>query len=99
MKENQDDLQDISAAENKKILANQIADLEAQIKALTSFPPIKPMKGKCVKANFYATQEALDLFNKVVDMVVEMYGFKRYFAVSFVLEEAIRRLGVEVDKN
>lgn len=98
MKENQDDLQEISTTEEDKILlANQIADLEEQINALTSFPPIKPMRGECVKANFYATEEAVELLNKAVDMVVENYGFKRFLATAFILEECIKRLGITQD--
>ena len=57
------------------------------------FPPIRAMKGSSVKANFYATQESLDAFNALVDEVVELYGFKRYLAVAFVLEEAVKRIG------
>ena len=34
-----------------------------------------------------------DAFNALVDEVVELYGFKRYLAVAFVLEEAVKRIG------
>lgn len=72
--------------------------LQEQRAALTTnseqgFPPIRAMKGSSVKANFYATQESLDAFNALVDEVVELYGFKRYLAVAFVLEEAVKRIG------
>lgn len=91
--------QELLSGKTDSEMQKKVDELQGTIDKLLSFPPIKPMTGKCVKANFYATEEALELFNKVIDMVVEMYGFKRYYAVSFVLEEGIRRLGVEVDNN
>ena len=74
-----------------------LAELRAELTSSTStengYPGFRPIKGSSVKANFYATQPALELFNKYVDDIVERYCYKRYLAAAFVLEEALKRLG------
>ena len=78
-------------------LTKQNKELQKQIDKLQSFPPIRPMSGKSVKANFYATQEAVELLNKAVDMAVDNFGFKRFLATAFILEEGLKRLGITQD--
>lgn len=81
----------IELERRNKMLAEQKAEL---LKGTNQgFPPIRPMKGECVKCNLYATQSSLDAFNKMVDDVVELYGFRRYHAVAFLLEEMMKRIG------
>ena len=37
----------------------------------------------------------VDLFQAAVDKTIDEYGFQKYLATAFVLEEAIKRLGIE----
>lgn len=60
-------------------------------KRWVTLPPCRMMEGERVKATFYATKESLELFDKAADRVSEKYGYKKYLAAAFVLEELLTR--------
>lgn len=59
------------------------------------FPQWRKVNGKSVRLTCYATQTAIDLLQNAVDKTIDEYGFQKYLATAFVLEEAIKRLGIE----
>ena len=58
--------------------------------AISIIPATRMMEGKSAKATFYATDSSLALFNTIVNKVSEKYGFKKYLAAAFVLEESLK---------
>ena len=40
---------------------------------------------------FYATKESLERFDRAADRVSEKYGYKKYLAAAFILEELLTR--------
>lgn len=77
--------------ENEKLQS----ELAGQKNIESIFPQWRKVKGKRVRLNCYATQTAIDLLHAAVDKTVDEYGFQRYLAAAFVLEEALKRLGFE----
>ena len=78
-------------------LRYRVAELEKELAAalhsdtaISIIPATRMMKGRSAKATFYATEDALELFSNVVDHVSEEYGFKKYLAAAFVLEESLK---------
>ena len=89
------DLKRIQAAEAEA--AELRAALEQMKTAPTEhgFPAWHKVNGTSTKATFYTTQEAIAKLNEAVDYVEAEYGCKRAYAIAFVLEEGIKRLGIE----
>lgn len=77
--------------ENEKLKS----EIAGQKNNESDFPQWRKVKGKNVRMTCYTTQTAIDLFHAAVDKTVEEFGFQRYLATAFVLEEAIKRLGIE----
>ena len=73
-----------------KELEKQNQELREQLYAAPSLPAMRMMSGESAKATFYATKSSLALFNSVVNKVSEEYGFKKYLAAAFVLEESLK---------
>lgn len=94
------DLKRIQAAEAKSAeLQATIEQLQKQLQAPKNqeqdFPAWRKVHGTSTKATFYTTQEAIAKLNAAVDYVEAEYGCKRCYAIAFVLEEGIKRLGIE----
>ena len=84
-------------AENAELRAT-MEQLQKQIQTATpeqGFPAWHKVKGESTKASFYTTKEAIEKLNAAVDYVEAEYGCKRCYAIAFVLEEGIKRLGIE----
>lgn len=77
--------------ENEKLKSEMVGQKNND----SAFPQWHKVKGESVRLTCYATQTAIDLLQNAVDKTVDEYGFKRYLATAFVLEEAIKRLGIE----
>lgn len=56
-----------------------------------TLPPCRMMEGERVKATFYATKDSLELFDRASARVSEKYGYKKYLAAAFILEELLTR--------
>lgn len=76
-------------------LAQENAKLKEEAKALHNLwinpPPSRMMSGERQKATFYATTETLEMFDSAVDRVSDMYGYKKYIAAAFILDELLIR--------
>lgn len=83
------------AVQDIEKLKEQNGALQRQIEFLrkrwVTLPPCRMMEGERVKATFYATKESLELFDKAADRVSEKYGYKKYLAAAFILEELLSR--------
>ena len=84
-------------AENAELRAS-LEQLQKQIQNAPpeqGFPAWHKVKGESTKASFYTTKEAIEKLNAAVDYVEAEYGCKRCYAIAFVLEEGIKRLGID----
>ena len=95
------DLKRIRAAEAENAeLRATLEQLQKQIQTAPpeqGFPAWHKVKGESTKASFYTTKEAIEKLNAAVDYVEAEYGCKRCYAIAFVLEEGIKRLGIEAE--
>ena len=89
------DMKRIQAAESEN------AELRAALAQMQTapteqgFPAWHKIQGEATKATLYTTKEAIAKLNAAVDFVEAEYGCKRCYAIAFVLEEGIKRLGIE----
>lgn len=93
------DLKRIQAAEAEAAeLRATVEQLQKQLQTIHTheqgFPAWHKVNGTSTKATFYTTQEAIAKLNEAVDYVEAEYGCKRAYAIAFVLEEGIKRLGI-----
>ena len=83
------------AAQDLEKLKERNAALQCQIESLrkrwVTLPPCRMMEGERIKASFYATKESLERFDRAADRVSEKYGYKKYLAAAFILEELLTR--------
>ena len=83
------------AAQDIEKLKEQNEALQRQIEFLrkrwVTLPPCRMMEGERVKASFYATKDSLERFDRAADRVSEKYGYKKYLAAAFILEELLTR--------
>lgn len=83
------------AAQDMQKLKERNAALQSQIEFLrkqwVTLPSCRMMEGERVKATFYATKESLERFDRAADRVSEKYGYKKYLAAAFILEELLTR--------
>lgn len=83
------------AAQTIEKLKEQNTALQRQIEFLrnkwVTLPPCRMMEGERVKATFYATKDSLERFDRAADRVSEKYGYKKYLAAAFILEELLSR--------
>lgn len=83
------------AAQDIEKLKEQNEALQRQIEFLrkrwVTLPPCRMMEGERVKASFYATKDSLERFDRAADRVSERYGYKKYLAAAFILEELLTR--------
>jgi hypothetical protein len=95
------DLKRIHAAEAENAeLRATMEQLQKQIQTVPpeqGFPAWHRVKGESTKATLYTTKEAIDTLNAAVDYVEAEYGCKRCYAIAFVLEEGIKRLGIDAE--
>ena len=70
------------------------AELETLKGANQGLPQWHKITGTPAKGTIYSTKEAIDLYNRAVDWVEAEYCCKRCYASAFVLEEAIKRMGI-----
>lgn len=77
--------------ENEKLKS----EMAGQKNSESVFPQWRKVKGSSVRMTCYTTQAAIDLFHAAVDKTIDEYGFQKYLAAAFVLEEALKRLGFE----
>lgn len=84
--------QEKNAASSELRAENERLKLELEkYKAKCAAPAFCKMTGESKKATFYATSETLARFTKLIDKVEAVYGYKKYLAASFVMEEAMKR--------
>lgn len=83
------------AAQAIESLKEQNTALQRQIEFLrnkwVTLPPCRMMEGERIKASFYATKDSLERFDRAADRVSEKYGYKKYLAAAFILEELLSR--------
>lgn len=95
------DLKRIQEAESEAAeLRATLEQLQKQIQTTPpeqGFPAWHRVKGESTKATLYTTKEAIDTLNAAVDYVEAEYGCKRCYAIAFVLEEGIKRLGIDAE--
>lgn len=95
------DLKRIQKAEAEAAeLRATLEQLQTQIQTTPpeqGFPTWHRVKGESTKATLYTTKEAIDTLNAAVDYVEAEYGCKRCYAIAFVLEEGIKRLGIDAE--